>query len=76
MNNSLVIKLYGIISITFVLLMLTEAIIKEKIESQLLIKIIDYSFWYVFGLFSAFFILRRIIKEKDNKRNGNMMSPN
>ena len=69
MNNKVILKLYAIVSITLVLVLFVEAFLREKIINLLLIKIIDYFFWFVFGFFSAFFILRRLINYLERKNN-------
>ena len=76
MNGKLVVRLYGIISITLVILLLIEALIRKQIKDIVIVKVIDYCFWYVFGLFSALFIVRRILMKKERKDKENLLSPN
>jgi len=76
MNDKRFVRFYGIISITLVILLLVEAFIRNHIKEAVLVTFIDYCFWYVFGLFSAFFILRRIIANKDKDDKKKLLSPN
>jgi hypothetical protein len=76
MNDRRFVRFYGIISITLVILLLVEAFIRNQIKETVLVTILDYCFWYVFGLFSAFFILRRIIKVKNKNDKENLLSQN
>lgn len=62
-------KVYGIVSVLFVLMIFSQTFLVEHIKNPLLIKAFDYGFWYAFGAFgafSAFFILRRTIKDPNN----------
>jgi len=76
MNDRRFVRFYGIISIILVFLLLVEAFIRNHIKEAVLVTLIDYCFWYVFGLFSAFFILRRIKANKDKDDKKNLLSPN
>ncbi|MDA3865629.1 MAG: hypothetical protein PF489_02640 [Salinivirgaceae bacterium] len=77
-NKNLTKRLYAGISISFAILIVVEGLFRQYISNPLLVKIIDYAFWYFFGLFSVFFILRRIElrKEKDDFGSQNMMNKN
>lgn len=59
-------KIYGIVSILFVLMIFSQTFLVEHIKNPLLIKAFDYGFWYAFGAFSAFFVLRRTNKDHKN----------
>lgn len=74
--NKLYITLYGIISITFVILLIVEAFIRNKIKNIEFVYIMDYFFWYVFGLFSAFFLLRRFRSQKNKREINNLHNLN
>ena len=71
-------RLYAGISISFAILIVVEGLFRQYISSPLIANIIDYAFWYSFGLFSAFFILRRIElrKEKDDFNPQDIMNKN
>lgn len=71
MNDKRLVRFYGVNSITLVILLLVEAFIRNHIKEAVLVTFIDYCFWYVFGLFSAFFILRRILLKKERTDKGN-----
>jgi hypothetical protein len=77
-NKNLTKRLYAGISISFAILIVVEGLFRQYISNPLLVKIIDYAFWYFFGLFSVFFILRRIelSQEKVDFGSQNMMNKN
>lgn len=66
-ENNLRNKIYITVSILFAILIVIKGIMMLSINNPLYVKIIDYSFWYFFGMFSAFFVIRRIeLKKKNN----------
>ena len=76
MDGKLIVRLYGVTSLILVILLLIESFIRKQIKDIVIGKVIDYSFWYVFGLFSAFFIIRRILMKKERKDKQNLITPN
>ena len=76
MNEKVIVRLYGIISITLVILLLIEAFVRKQIRDVVVVTVIDYCFWYVFGLFSAFFVLRKILMHKEKNDKENLLSSN
>ncbi len=61
-------RIYGFVAIIFFFLILFETQAKEIISNVTVLKIVDFSFWYFFGLFSGLLIIRRIINV-NNERN-------
>ena len=53
-------KAYAFITLFFILSIISEAFISRRVENVLLSKVIDYSFWFSLGLFTAFYAIRRI----------------
>jgi hypothetical protein len=53
---------YYIISFLFLFGLVLIAFVRQKIENELYIMLINYYFWYSFGLFSGAFIARIIIE--------------
>jgi len=62
-------KVYGVVSLLFLLMIFIQAFVIQYIKNPILSKGFDYGFWYVFGVFSALFILRRIAKIVDKTSN-------
>ncbi|MCG8410664.1 MAG: hypothetical protein MI739_05190 [Bacteroidales bacterium] len=64
---------YIIVVIIFALSLLSVVLLKEHISTELARLIIDYFFWYSFGLFSGFSALKWMFRyqrkesRKDNK---------
>lgn len=58
---------YYIVSAFFVLNIFCVLLLKKHVNSELIIKIIDYLFWYSFGLFSGFSIVRKILLMHNDK---------
>jgi uncharacterized membrane protein (DUF106 family) len=59
-------KVYGSVSVLFVLMIFLQAFLVRYISNPILLKVLHYGFWYVFGAFSVLFILRRIAKGTDS----------
>jgi len=78
MKNLIYRNSYRIISILFLIGLLLVVFVREHINNELLIAIINYYFWYSSGLLSGSFLIRRLWiaqsknemdqKSKENKR--------
>ena len=53
---------YWFVSIIFVSLLATIVIVDKEAINEHLVEFIYYSFWYSFGLFSGFLIIKYILK--------------
>lgn len=53
---------YHIISVLFLIGLLLVGFVRQHIDNDLFSMIIDYYFWYSFGLFSGAFLARVIIE--------------
>jgi len=58
-------KFYGVVSVLFLLMMVSQTFVVQYFKNPILIKVFDYGFWFTFGAFSALFILRRVVKNSD-----------
>ncbi len=53
---------YYIISTFFIIGLVLVVFVRQQIEDEIFIRLIDYYFWYVFGLFSGIILAKVIIK--------------
>ncbi len=53
---------YRIISVLFLIGLILVAFVRQYITNELYILIVNYYFWYIFGLFSGVFLARAIIE--------------
>lgn len=53
---------YHIISFLFLLGLTLVVFVRQYIENEIIVLIINYFFWYSFGLFSGVFLARIIIE--------------
>jgi hypothetical protein len=56
---------YYIVSFLFVIGLILVVVVKDYLISEFYIALINYYFWYIFGLFSGMFLFR-IINENYN----------
>jgi hypothetical protein len=61
---------YIIVVIIFALSLLSVVFLKEYISTELARLIIDYFFWYSFGLFSGFSALKWMFKYQQKRKKG------
>ncbi|MGC9342621.1 MAG: hypothetical protein ACP5E3_07980 [Bacteroidales bacterium] len=57
---------YYIVSFLFVIGLILVVVVKDYLISEFYIALINYYFWYIFGLFSGMFLFR-IINENYNR---------
>ncbi len=57
---------YHIISVLFIIGLFLVVFVRQHVENEYLIAVINYYFWYCFGLFSGV-LLARVIIEKYTK---------
>jgi hypothetical protein len=55
-------KIYGVVSLLFILMIFSQTFIVDQLKLPLLVKILDYGFWFSFGAFSALFVLTKVNK--------------
>jgi hypothetical protein len=58
---------FWIVSTFFILNIFCVLLLKVHIDNDLIIKVIDYLFWYSFGFFSGFSIVRKILSMHNNE---------
>ncbi len=57
---------YPIISILFLIGLILVVFVRQYIENKFYIMLINYYFWYVFGLFSGIFLAKKIFTSFNN----------
>ena len=59
---------YYIVIFLFCLSLLLVVFLKEYLSSEIAKSVIDYFFWYTFGLFSGFSAVKRILQYNQRNR--------
>jgi hypothetical protein len=55
--------LFNIIFFMFITLLIFLSIFRDNVNSKLLLKVLDYSFWYFFGYISAILTMKYFNKK-------------
>ena len=65
-KNNMFNKIYGIVSFLLIIMITMQVFVLKYLQSPLLIKVLNFGFWYVIGAFTALFIVRRVAFSKQH----------